>query len=104
MQLVRFKAEDAQPLAGGDRVTYVPVQTGGRLTAMLLHLERDGDTGKRELDTDALLIVIAGQGRVRSGGQIADIEPGDVCVLTGGMLHHIWTNDSELRAVLMAVG
>jgi len=103
MEFVRYDPQQARPLPGGVRATYMPVRSGDRLTAMLLHLTRDGDTGKREVPGDVLLVVISGEGRVRSGGQIAEVRPGDVCLLTGGIVHEIWTVDSELRAVLTTV-
>ncbi|GAB4479865.1 MAG: hypothetical protein Kow00124_25980 [Anaerolineae bacterium] len=104
MQLIRFDSASAQPLEGGVNVRFVPIKTGERMTGMLLHLDRKGDTGKREVPGDVMLVVIAGAGRLRSGGHIADLQPGDVCILPGGIMHHIWTSDTELRAVLMAVG
>ena len=98
MELIRFDAEKAQPLEGGDNVHFVPVVTGEKIMGMLLKFGRNGDTGKREIASDVLFIVISGEGRLRSGGMIADLQQGDVCVLTGGILHHIWTADSEMMA------
>lgn len=104
MELVRFDPGKAAPLPGGANATYVPVRSGERMTAMLLQLDRKGDTGKREVGTDVVLVVISGEARLRSGGEIVDLKPGDVCVLPGGLLHHIWTADSRLEAVMVALG
>ena len=104
MELFRFDPAAASPLEGGVNVTYVPITRGDRLTAMLLQLERSGDTGKREVNADVMLVVVEGEGRVRSGGQVADVKAGDVCLLPGGLLHHIWTSDSRMQAVLLALG
>jgi len=47
MQLVRFDPEKAVAIEGGNNAQYVPIQSGERLTAMLLKLGHKGDTGKR---------------------------------------------------------
>ena len=104
MELIRFDPAKAAPLPGGANTTYVPVRSGERMTAMILQLDKKGDTGKREVGTDVVLTVISGEGRLRSGGEIADLHPGDVCVLPGGLLHHIWTADSRLQAVMITLG
>jgi mannose-6-phosphate isomerase-like protein (cupin superfamily) len=104
MELIRFDPAQAAPLPGGANATYVPVRSGERMTAMILQLDRKGDTGKREVGTDVVLTVVSGEGRLRSGGEIADLKPGDVCVLPGGILHHIWTADSRLQVVMIALG
>ena len=104
MQLVRFDPDKAIAIEGGDKAHYVPIQSGERLTAMLLKLGRKGDTGKRELQADVMLVVISGEGKVRSGGEIADMKAGDVAVLTGGLMHHIWTADSEMEAIMSVLG
>ncbi|MBN1429341.1 MAG: cupin domain-containing protein [Anaerolineae bacterium] len=104
MELIRFDSAKAAPLPGGANATYVPIHSGDRMTAMILQLDKKGDTGKREVGTDIVLTVISGEGRLRSGGEIADLQPGDVCVLPGGILHHIWTTDSRLQAVMITLG
>lgn len=103
MELYRFADQEAEPLEGGVHATFVPVRSGDRLVAMLLHLDRKGDTGKREVNADIMMVVTAGQGTVRSGSSLADVGPGDVLLLTGGLLHHIWTSESKLEAVLLTM-
>lgn len=103
MDFIRYDPSKAVPLEGGAGAFYVPVRRGDKLTAMLLMLDKKGDTGKREVAADVMLVVISGEGRVRSGGEIADLRPGDVAILTGGMMHHIWTQDTQLQAVLMTL-
>ncbi len=103
MDFIRYDPAQAVPLEGGYNAFYVPVRRGDRLTAMVLMLGRKGDTGKREVGADVMLVVIAGEGRLRSGGEIADLRPGDVAVLPGGLMHHIWTQDSQLQAVLLTL-
>ena len=104
MEFVRYDAGKAAKLEGGTNAMYVPVSKGDKLLGMIVHLDRKGDTGKREVGNDVLLTVIAGEARIRSGGEIADLRPGDVCVLPGGMLHQIWTADSTLEAVMLTTG
>lgn len=104
MEFVRFQADQAQPLEGATNVHFVPLRSGPRLVAMVLHFDRKGDTGKREVAPDVLISVIAGEGRVRSGGSIADLKAGDVALLPGGILYQIWTADSQMQMVMMTVG
>jgi quercetin dioxygenase-like cupin family protein len=104
MDLIQYDPASGTPLTGGTNVRVVPVQREGRTAAAILTFDRKGDTGKREIPIDSLLIVISGEGRVRSGGQIADIKAGDVVVLPGGILHHIWTSDSTLSVALVSLG
>ncbi|HEC23853.1 MAG TPA: cupin domain-containing protein [Chloroflexi bacterium] len=104
MELFHFDPENALPLEGGVNVSFIPIRRGERLTAMLLQLDRRGDTGKREVNADVMLIVLSGEGRVRSGGQVAEVKAGDICLLPGGLLHHIWTVDERMQAVLVALG
>jgi quercetin dioxygenase-like cupin family protein len=103
MDFIRYDPAKAVPLEGGAGAFAVPVRRGDRLTAMLLVLDKKGDTGKREVPADVMLVVIAGEGRVRSGGEIAELRPGDVAILPGGMQHHIWTQDTQLEAVLITL-
>lgn len=103
MDFIRYDPAQALPLEGGVSAYYVPVPRGDRLTAMLLMLDRKGDTGRREVAADMMLVMIAGEGRLRSGGEVADLRPGDVAILPGGLLHHIWTQDSPLQAVLLTL-
>jgi quercetin dioxygenase-like cupin family protein len=104
MEFVRFEASHAQALPGGVNATFVPVNKGERLVGMIVNLERKGDTGKRDVGNDVILTVIAGEARMRSGGEIADLKPGDVCVLPGGILHQIWTADSRVQIVMTEMG
>ncbi len=103
MELIRFDPQDAIPLEGGTNATYVPIKSGERLAAMVLQLDRKGDTGKRTVAADVMLIAISGEGRMRSGGQIADLRAGDIALLPGGIMHHIWTADSTLQAILVVM-
>jgi quercetin dioxygenase-like cupin family protein len=103
MDFYRYEPSKALPLEGGVNAFFVPVQQGGKLAAMILLLDRKGDTGKREMSTDSMLVVIAGEGRLRSGGEVADLKPGDVAILPGGMQNHIWTIDTQLQAILMTM-
>ena len=104
MELVRFDPANAVPLEGGANAIYVPVQMNNRLVGMVIQLERKGDTGKREVANDVMLVVLSGEGRLRSGGEIADLRTGDVCILPGGIKHQIWTADSRIQAVMMPLG
>ena len=104
MDLVRFDTANAAPLEGGANAVFLPVQKGDRLIGMVVHLDRKGDTGKREVGNDVMLVVLSGEGRIRSGGEIADLRPGDVCVLPGGIRHQLWTADSKLEVVMVTVG
>jgi mannose-6-phosphate isomerase-like protein (cupin superfamily) len=101
MDFVRYDPATAQPLPGGTNATYAPVRKNDKLAAMVVNLDRRGDTGKREMPVDTILIAVSGEGRCRSGGAIADLKAGDIAILTGGMIHQIWTADSTLRVVLM---
>jgi len=103
MDFFRYDPSTALPLEGGVNAFFVPVKRGDKLAAMLLLLDRKGDAGKREVSNDMMLIVIAGEGRVRSGGEVADLKPGDVAILLGGLQNHIWTIDTQLQAVLMTM-
>lgn len=104
MELIRFDPASAVPLEGGANAVYHPVQKGNRLIGMVVQLERKGDTGKREVGNDVMLIVLSGEGRIRSGGEIADLRPGDVCVLPGGIRHQLWTADSRMQVVMVTIG
>lgn len=103
MDFVRFNPTEAQPLPGGVNATYVPVNYQNQIKAMLVALDRKGDTGKREAPTDALISVVAGEGRCRSGGAIADLKEGDVAILPAGILHQIWTSDSTMQFVMVSL-
>jgi mannose-6-phosphate isomerase-like protein (cupin superfamily) len=104
MEFVRFDASKATALPGGANAMYVPVQQGDKLVAMVINLDRKGDTGKREVGNDVLLTVIAGEARLRCGGEIVDLKVGDVAVLPGGTMHQIWTIDTTLQAVMLTMG
>lgn len=104
MELVRFDPANAVPLEGGANAIYVPVQKNNRQIGMVIQLERKGDTGKREVASDLMLVVLSGEGRLRSGGEIADLRPGDVCILPGGIKHQLWTADSRMQVVMVPVG
>ena len=104
MELVRFDPAAATPLEGGANAIYQPVKKGDRLIGMVIQLDRKGDTGKREVGSDVMLLVQSGEGRIRSGSEIADLRPGDVCVLPGGIRHQIWTADSKIQIVMVTVG
>ncbi len=104
MELVRFDPANGVPLEGGANAIYVPVQKNNRLVGMVIQLDRKGDTGKREVPSDVMLVVLSGEARLRSGSEIADLRPGDVCILPGGIKHQIWTADSRLQAVMVPVG
>jgi len=103
MDFFRYEPSQAMPLEGGVNAYFVPVRRRDRLAAMLLLLDKKGDTGKRDVSTDVMLIVIAGEGRLRSGGEVADLKPGDVAILPGGLQNHIWTQDTQLQAVLVTL-
>jgi len=103
VELFRFDPGSAVPLEGGANAMFVPIRRGDRMTAMLLQLDRRGDTGKREVPADVMLVTLSGEGRIRSGGHIADLKPGDVCLLPGGIMHQIWTSDSQLQVVLVTL-
>lgn len=101
MELIRFDPAHTSPLEGGTNAAYIPVKKDNRMIGMVLQLEKKGDTGKRSVSSDVMLVVLSGEGRLRSGGEIADLRPGDVCVLPGGILHQMWTADSRLQAVMI---
>lgn len=101
MEFMRFDPDQAAPLEGGSNVTFMPLRRDDHIVAMLLSFGRKGDTGKREVAADVLVVVISGEGRLRSGGQIADLKAGDVALLPGGILHHLWTSDSQMTLVMM---
>lgn len=103
MEFIRYDEEQAQPLVDGENATFVPLRYGVHTTAMIVNLGRRGDTGKRESPQDILLTVVSGEGKVRSGGSIAEIRAGDILLLPAGILHHIWTHDSTLRIVLLSI-
>ena len=103
MELIRFDQGNTTPLDGGANVTFIPIHHGDRMTAMMLQLDRKGDTGKREVPSDVLLVVVSGAGSVRSGGTIAEVKAGDVLLLPGGLLHHVWTSDSTMQAILVTL-
>lgn len=104
MEFVRFDANKAAALPGGVNAVYMPVQKGQKMVGMIIQLEKKGDTGKREVPLDVLLAVVSGEGRIRSGGEIADLKSGDVAVLPGGILHEIWTADSRIQIIMMEMG
>ena len=103
MDLFHYDPEEAKPLDEGDRAYFVPIQRDNRLAAMLLMLDNDGDTGQRALPTDSMLVVIAGEGQLRSGGQVADLRSGTMTILPGGVMFHIWTSTSRLHAALVNI-
>jgi len=103
MEFYRFDAAAAQPLEGGTNAVYVPVRVAGNLRAMLVMLDRRGDTGKREAPADMLINVVSGEGRCRSGGLIADLRAGDVAVIPAGALNQIWTTDTSMQLVLLSL-
>lgn len=103
MEFIRFDQSQAQPLADGQNASFVPLRYGEHTTAMVVDLGPKGDTGKRESPLDILMTVVSGEGKVRSGGSIAEIKSGDILLLPGGILHHIWTHDSNLRIVLLSI-
>jgi quercetin dioxygenase-like cupin family protein len=103
MEFTRYDPSKARPLDGGVNAFFVPVPRGDKLAAMLLMLDKKADTGKREIPNDTMLVVIAGEGRLRSGGEVADLKPGDVAILPGGLQNHIWTVDSPLQAILVTM-
>ena len=104
MEFVRYDPSQSEPLAGGSNAYFVPLRYGEHTTAMIVDLGRRGDTGKREAPNDLLMTVVEGEGKVRSGGTIAELRSGDIILLPGGILHHIWTHDSTMRVVLLSVG
>ena len=105
MRLIRYEPSEAQALPGGVNAFFVPVRTGNenRMTGMMLILDRKGDTGKREVPADALMTVVSGTGSVRSGGSVAELRPGDVVLLPGGISHQIWTSEGPFQAVLVTL-
>jgi len=104
MEFVRFDAAKATALPGGANAVFMPAQRGDTMVAMIVQLDKKGDTGKREVPSDVLITVISGEGRIRSGGEIADLKTGDVAILPGGMLHEIWTADSRIQLVMLEIG
>ena len=103
MELIRFEPGKATPLDDGANATFIPIRRGDRMTAMMLQLDRRGDTGKREVPADMLLVVVSGEGNVRSGGTVAEVRAGDVLLLPGGLMHHLWTSDSTMQAILLTL-
>lgn len=103
MELFRYDPEKAQPLPDSVGTYFVPVKTGDRMTAMLLVLDKKGDTGKRELPNDVLISVIAGEGHLRAGNHYADVQPGDVYIIPAGSRHQIWTAKSQLQVVMLTL-
>src|SRR5688500_6178432 len=103
MDFTRYEPSAAMPLDGGVNAFFIPVRHGDKVAAMLLILDRKGDTGKRDVPYDLMLVVIAGEGRVRAGGEVADLKPGDVAILPGGLQNQIWTVDSQLQAVMVTM-
>ncbi len=103
MEFIRFDESQAQPLQDGENATFVALRYSEHTNAMIVDLGRKGDTGKRESPQDILMTVVSGEGKVRSGGGIAEIKSGDMLLLPGGILHHIWTHDSTLRIVLLSL-
>lgn len=104
MEHYQFESEQAQPLPGGSGVAYIPINHGDRLAAMQLAFDKRGETGMREVGVDLLLVVVSGEGNVRSGVQAADLHPGDSVILPEGVPHNIWTSSGPMRAVLILIG
>lgn len=103
MDLIRYSDSQAQPLPDAANARFMPVMSGDKMVGMHLHLDVRGDTGKREVPGDMLMVVISGEAKVRSGGSIADVKPGDVLRLPGTIQYHIWTADTRLEAVLITL-
>lgn len=101
MDLIRFDASAAKPLEGGKGASFIPVMEDDRLVAMMLRLDPKGDTGKRQVAMNVMLVVTVGEGNVRSGGTIAEVHAGDVVVLPGGLMHHIWTGPTGMDCILV---
>src|SRR5574341_863408 len=80
---------------------FIPVMEDDRLVAMMLRLDPKGDTGKRQVAMNVMLVVTVGEGNVRSGGTIAEVHAGDVVVLPGGLMHHIWTGPTGMDCILV---
>jgi quercetin dioxygenase-like cupin family protein len=103
MELIRYDPEKAQPLPDSVGTFFVPVKSGERMTAMLLVLDKKGDTGKRELPNDVMISVVAGEGHLRAGNEYADVQPGDVFIVPAGSRHQLWTAKSQLQVIMVTL-
>ncbi|NDJ54319.1 MAG: cupin domain-containing protein [Chloroflexi bacterium] len=103
MELTRFEQDELQPLEGGANAFYIPVRSGNRTAAMMIFLDKRGDTGKREIPQETMLTVIEGEATVRAGGDVADVKPGDVLIIPAQRQHQIWTVNSQLKAILQSI-
>jgi len=103
MKFFRIDQDALEPLPGGVHAAYQSVEFEDRLQVMVVDLERKGDTGKRRLDDDVLLIVIHGSGQVRSGVSVAEVRAGDVILIEAGEEHTIWTSDDSMRIILQSL-
>jgi quercetin dioxygenase-like cupin family protein len=103
MDLFRYSSAEAQPLPGGANAFYTAVRRNNRTIAMMLVIDKRGDTGKRAIRSDTVITVIAGEGNIRAGGSVAELRPGDVVTMPGGREHQIWTSTSGLHLVIVNV-
>ena len=103
MKFFRIDEDALEPLPDGVRASYLSAEFEDRLQVMVVDLDRKGDTGKRRLDNDVLLIVIHGAGQVRSGVSVAEVRAGDVILIEAGEEHTIWTSDDSMRIVLQSL-
>jgi quercetin dioxygenase-like cupin family protein len=101
MDFFRYDPTLAQPLPESVNTFFIPVRRNDKLAAMVLMLDRKADTGKREVSTDLMLVVVAGTGTLRSGSDVAELQPGDVAILPGRIMYHLWTQDTQLQVLLL---
>jgi quercetin dioxygenase-like cupin family protein len=103
IEIERFDAEHAVPLADGDTsgVRHVPFAEVGGVRVATLYFEAKAEIGRRELPCPVLLMVLEGGGTVRLGGEIREIVAGDAVPLPANNMHMIWTTGTPMTALLV---
>jgi quercetin dioxygenase-like cupin family protein len=101
MDLARYDPASAQPFEGGSRaLSSSAVETAG-MTLRILQLEGRGETGRRQAPYPVALVVVAGEGQLRVGGEIAEVRAGDAVVVPPNTTYWAWTTGGPMTLALM---
>ena len=101
MNLARFDPARATPFEGGDRAQSSSGVENNGAAARILQLERRGETGRREAPYPVVVVIVAGEGQVRVGGEIADVAAGDAVVVPPNTMYRVWTTSGPMTVALI---
>ncbi len=101
MNLARFDPAEAQPFEGGERaLSSAPIEGAG-VTLRVLQLEQRGETGRRQAPYPVALVVVAGEGQLRVGGEIAEVKAGDAIAVPANTTYWAWTTSGPMTVALL---